>query len=465
MNRLLTICVVVLATITAGTLVPGKASAGGPNDAYASADIGIDQFYDALTPFGDWVADERFGYVWYPNAVDQNWRPYAVGNWIYTEQHGWYWDSPEPFAWAVYHYGRWGFDSDYGWYWVPGETWSPAWVEWRYSDDYVGWAPEPPIAPASYGGYGGDWAYDSYDPYGDVGGSYFGFGLSTGAFAFSFGSFDRDRGYGYGLPRRTAPLAYAPVAERWTFVRPRHLVAPAVRTHAVQRTNISLVFNNTKTVYRPRYREGDVYNIGMPRKHWSKVTRRHLKTHRVHRVTNRPHPYNRARRAQRGGSRDVFVYAPRVNKTVEVRRPPKKVVQKQQRRRVATKQAYRRGSARAHPPRFERAAAKPNQGQKRAFEDQRRRSAAARKHRVADLNREGPKRARAKPNNGPSSEDKRGPDRRVAVHKPNTRGKPDEAAQRKKKPAAKPQAKKPKAETPQGKKPAAKKPAAKKPAA
>ena len=65
---------------------------------------------------------------------------------LYTEEYGWYWDSYEPFAWAVYHYGRWGFDPAYNWYWVPGDTWSPAWVQWRYGDQYVGWAPEPPHA-------------------------------------------------------------------------------------------------------------------------------------------------------------------------------------------------------------------------------------------------------------------------------------------------------------------------------
>ena len=30
--------------------------------------------------------------------------------------------------------------------WVPGDQWAPAWVAWRYSDDYVGWAPLPPEA-------------------------------------------------------------------------------------------------------------------------------------------------------------------------------------------------------------------------------------------------------------------------------------------------------------------------------
>ena len=31
-----------------------------------------------------------------------------------------------------------------GWFWIPGDEWAPAWVDWRYSNDYVGWAPLPP---------------------------------------------------------------------------------------------------------------------------------------------------------------------------------------------------------------------------------------------------------------------------------------------------------------------------------
>jgi hypothetical protein len=38
------------------------------------------------------------------------------------------------------------FDESYGWVWVPGTEWAPAWVAWRYTDDYVGWAPLPPSA-------------------------------------------------------------------------------------------------------------------------------------------------------------------------------------------------------------------------------------------------------------------------------------------------------------------------------
>jgi hypothetical protein len=39
------------------------------------------------------------------------------------------------------------FDDDLGWCWVPGDEWSPAWVQWRRARqgfDYVGWAPLPP---------------------------------------------------------------------------------------------------------------------------------------------------------------------------------------------------------------------------------------------------------------------------------------------------------------------------------
>ena len=47
-------------------------------------------------------------------------------------------------GWAPFHYGRWIRDSYHGWVWIPGYEWGPAWVQWRYSNDYIGWAPLPP---------------------------------------------------------------------------------------------------------------------------------------------------------------------------------------------------------------------------------------------------------------------------------------------------------------------------------
>jgi hypothetical protein len=71
------------------------------------------------------------------------WRPYSNGHWVMTE-YGWTWVAYEPWGSIPFHYGRWGHDDYIGWYWVPGMTWGPAWVSWRGSDQYTGWAPLQP---------------------------------------------------------------------------------------------------------------------------------------------------------------------------------------------------------------------------------------------------------------------------------------------------------------------------------
>ncbi|MBE2279603.1 MAG: hypothetical protein IAE91_04365 [Ignavibacteriaceae bacterium] len=100
-------------------------------------------FYKSLRYDGSWIEMDRGFYVWKPRVYDYNWRPYANGNWIWTSE-GWYWNSYESFGHIVYHYGRWYNDPYYGWVWVPGYQWAPAWVEWRYFDNYIGWAPLHP---------------------------------------------------------------------------------------------------------------------------------------------------------------------------------------------------------------------------------------------------------------------------------------------------------------------------------
>ena len=95
-----------------GLPLPAADRLGVGGSAAAQESIDIDTFYDELAPYGQWVWHPRFGYVWLPETVSDNWRPYAVGRWTYTDEYGWYWDSYEPFAWAVYHYGRWGYDPD-----------------------------------------------------------------------------------------------------------------------------------------------------------------------------------------------------------------------------------------------------------------------------------------------------------------------------------------------------------------
>ena len=107
--------------------------------------VDFDFFYTSLHPHGNWLEIDNGLIVWRPRISFSNWAPYSRGNWIWTNQ-GWYWDSYEPFGFIVYHYGRWYFDEYYGWIWIPDYQWAPAWVEWRYSDDYIGWAPLNPYA-------------------------------------------------------------------------------------------------------------------------------------------------------------------------------------------------------------------------------------------------------------------------------------------------------------------------------
>ena len=120
-------------------------------------------FYISLLPYGTWV-EIGFGTpVWRPTMMKRNWSPYHQGQWIYTN-YGWYWDSYEPFGYVVYHYGRWYFDDYYGWIWIPDNEWAPAWVDWRYDDDYIGWAPLSPYALFSIN-IGIHYTYDYYVPY------------------------------------------------------------------------------------------------------------------------------------------------------------------------------------------------------------------------------------------------------------------------------------------------------------
>jgi hypothetical protein len=144
---------------------------GAPNDSSAS----FQTFYDNLADQGTWIQSSDYGYVWQPTITDADWAPYTEGHWVYTD-YGWTWVSDEPWGWATYHYGRWANIGGLGWVWVPGYTWAPAWVSWRYGGGYCGWAPLPP---------------DSF-----VGVDYFGDGFSIGI-GFHIGG-DCDGFYGIG---------------------------------------------------------------------------------------------------------------------------------------------------------------------------------------------------------------------------------------------------------------------------
>jgi hypothetical protein len=129
--------VVSAAAAHAAVAVAVGASVGGP--------VGVDFFYNHLSPYGHWAQRPNYGWVWLPGQVNTAWRPYSAGRWVYTD-YGWTWDAAasEPWGWATYHYGRWYNDPEYGWGWVPGTDWGPSWVSWQQGGGYLGWAPLPP---------------------------------------------------------------------------------------------------------------------------------------------------------------------------------------------------------------------------------------------------------------------------------------------------------------------------------
>jgi hypothetical protein len=93
------------------------------------------------------LGGKRHAGKWVPASRRLNWRPYTVGHWVYTEIYGWYWveDVEEAdWGWITYHYGRWYLDPDDGWIWITGDEWSPGWVDWRYGEQVIGWAPMAP---------------------------------------------------------------------------------------------------------------------------------------------------------------------------------------------------------------------------------------------------------------------------------------------------------------------------------
>ena len=134
----------------------------------------LDYFRGQLTSYGQWVDVPGAGLCWQP-AVAPGWRPYYDGgHWAYTDE-GWYWQSDYPWGDIAFHYGRWSYNPAYGWIWAPGFEFAPAWVVWRHTDEYCGWAPLPFGAVL----VGGGWDFRGIRV-----GLDFDFGLSVGFFNF-----------------------------------------------------------------------------------------------------------------------------------------------------------------------------------------------------------------------------------------------------------------------------------------
>jgi hypothetical protein len=110
---------------------------------------------------GRWVQVSGYGNVWTPTvSVSVGWSPYREGRWIWRGG-DYIWVGSESWGWAPYHYGRWSFRTNIGWFWVPPVTrevyWSPGYVGWVRTADYVAWVP---LAPGEIyygrGNYGGN---------------------------------------------------------------------------------------------------------------------------------------------------------------------------------------------------------------------------------------------------------------------------------------------------------------------
>ncbi len=186
-------------------------------------------FYQSLSPYGSWMEVPGYGWCWRPSASVANptWQPYCDGgSWLWTDA-GWYWNSTYTWGWAPYHYGRWHKHSRFGWVWNPGYDWAPAWVAWRSSSSYCGWAPLPPecrwSANVGFSWVNGHTAVS------------IGFGIGTGAwYATTWDRFGDPHLYHHRLPRHQA--------ER--FVRESNVQVASGQGVNIRGNNNTVIINN-----------------------------------------------------------------------------------------------------------------------------------------------------------------------------------------------------------------------------
>ena len=134
-----------LAVAATGCVTLGHPASAQPPPSFTTGEYG--EFYDGLSPYGQWVYAASYGWVWHPYGVAGDWRPYTQGHWVYSDDYGWTWVSAYAWGWAPFHYGRWVLDPALRLGVDPrASVWGPAWVAWRWGPGWVGWAPLPPQA-------------------------------------------------------------------------------------------------------------------------------------------------------------------------------------------------------------------------------------------------------------------------------------------------------------------------------
>jgi hypothetical protein len=116
---------------------------------YVSSDFAYDYDSASFDDHGSWSYVSQYGTNCWRPRVPAGWTPYSLGYWRWTPA-GMTWVSAEPWGWLPYHYGTWVYDALLGWLWVPGAEYSPAWVYWNYTPDWVGWCPIGYYIPIGY---------------------------------------------------------------------------------------------------------------------------------------------------------------------------------------------------------------------------------------------------------------------------------------------------------------------------
>lgn len=199
-------------------------------NAQPGINVSFQQFYDELSPYGEWVDDPDYGYIWVPN-VAPDFQPYATnGQWVMTD-YGNTWVSNYDWGWAPFHYGRWNYHNRFGWSWVPGYEWGPAWVNWRSGGGYYGWAPLGP-------------------------------GVSIGVSV-------------------NIPTNY------WVFVPQRYLLSSSIHRYYAPRRTVVNVYNHTTIINNTYVHNNRSYVSGPRRSDIQRITRTNVP---VHRITNASRP-------------------------------------------------------------------------------------------------------------------------------------------------------------------------------
>ena len=236
-------------------MIPQKATA-------QDASVNFQVFYDDLSPYGTWVDNPEYGYVWVPN-VAPGFTPYSTnGYWVLTDD-GWTWVSNYSWGWAPFHYGRWYTDATYGPIWVPDNEWGPGWVTWRRSGDYYGWAPIGPGVSISM-------AYSS----------------------------------GYDVP-----------ANQWTFVRNRNFGRRDMNNYYVKHSDNDRYIHNSSVINNSRNDRSNhvMYNAGPERAEVEKSAGRKFTPVAI-KASNKP--------GQTLGSTQLQIYRPQVQKNISAGKKP-----------------------------------------------------------------------------------------------------------------------------------------------